>query len=160
MILQLSKHQPHTTNKIKYVAGYTTNKGVLLDLDRTTLQEALDIAKYYMKRFSLEGYLLIESSDLNHQIVFNKRFRSYTDVLSIIFKFVWNYHYYQHQRMPSLTHWAILQACKGSCTLRVNAKGIKSHPKILMRIGRQDKIIKEYLAIYEMFNKDKRQNKK
>lgn len=136
----------------KYIAGYTTSQGVLLDLDRTTLQETLDIAKRLMKKHGLEGYLIIESSDLNHQIVFNKK-TTWKKVLEIIFKLVWSHHYYQHQDMSSLTNWAVLQVCKGSCTLRVNGKYLKGSPKILMRFGRQDKIIKEYLEIYGLFNK-------
>lgn len=153
------KHHPHTEKKVKYIAGYTTNKGVLLDLDRTTLAEALYIAKKLMKKHGLEGYLIIQSSDLNHQIVFNKKYRSWAKVLEIIFKLVWRFHYYEHQRMPSLTHWAILQACKKSCTLRVNGKCQKGSPRILMKIGRQDKIIKEYLEIYETFNNKENKEK-
>lgn len=51
-----------------------------------------------------------------------------------------------------------MQQIKGSTTLRIGTKGDKLAPKIIKCYGRQDNIIKEYLMIYEMFNKDNKHN--
>ena len=146
------------TEKPKYVAGYTTDKGLLLDLDRTTFQETLTIAKRLLKQHKLEGYLITQSSPLSHHIIFNKPLRWKT-VISHLFKLVWRYHYYEHQRLSGLTHWAILQVCKKSCTLRVSGKNQKASPRLLMHYGKQDKIIKDYLEVYYTFNTKKLHNK-
>lgn len=49
-----------------------------------------------------------------------------------------------------LTKWVILQALKGCCTLRTSNKGKKPKPKILKTVGLTDKLIKEYLLLYNM----------
>lgn len=129
------------------IVGYTTSYGILLDLDKTRLEWAIEIADRIMEKHNLEGYLITESSPFSHHIIFNKYIRNWKKVLEILFKLVWSHHYYLHNDMPSLTNWAILQAIKGSCTLRVSNKKRKPPPKILVTVGEQDKIIKEYLDI-------------
>lgn len=131
---------------VNFVDGYTTSEGLLLDLDRTTFEEALKIAKRLMKQYSLEGYLLLESSELSHHIIFNKKLK-WKKVLEILFKLVWRFHYYEHQKHPSLTNWAILQVCKQSCTLRIGGKRKKGIPKLLLMVGLLDKICREYVEL-------------
>jgi len=133
--------------KHNYVEGFTTNKGLMLDLDQTTLRETKKIAKKYCKRFKLEGFLILRSSTNNYHVVFNK-YLSWSKTLEYLFKIVWNYHYYQHGEKPHLTFWAILQACKQSETLRISSKKHKRKPCVVLLNGKDDKLISDYLRYY------------
>lgn len=134
---------------IRYVYGFTTSHGLLLDLDNTTLGETRKIAKKYMERFKLEGYLILRSSQNNYHVVFNK-YMSWKKVLACLFKIVWYYHYHKHGIKPSLTFWAILQACKETETLRVSRKERKSIPKVIQTKGKTDKLINDYLEFMKV----------
>ena len=50
--------------------GFRTSKGLMLDFDNMTQRKAGRLAHALMKRYKLEGYLLIKSSDKNNMIVF------------------------------------------------------------------------------------------
>jgi hypothetical protein len=134
--------------KPKFVYGFTTGHGLLLDLDNTTLKETRNITEKYMKRFKLEGYMILKSSQNNYHVVFNK-YLSWKKVLSCLFKIVWYYHYHKHGAKPNLTYWAILQACKQSETLRISTKKRKNAPKIISTKGKTDKLIRDYLEFME-----------
>jgi hypothetical protein len=131
-----------------YVYGFTTTKGLLLDLDNTTLKESSAIAEKYMNRFRLEGYLILRSSENNYHVVFN-RYLTWKKTLEYLFKIVWRYHYHEHGVKPSLTSWAILQACKGSETLRISTKNHKRMPRIVRKHGATDKLCKDYVEYME-----------
>lgn len=139
-------------HKPKFVYGFTTSHGLLLDLDHTTLKETIWIADKYLERFKLGGYLILRSSENNYHVVFN-RYMTWKKVLGCLFKIVWYYHYHKHGAKPSLTFWAILQACKESETLRISTKKQKSKPKIIKRKGKTDKLIKDYIEFSEVMNK-------
>jgi hypothetical protein len=128
----------------KYVYGFTTTKGLLLDLDNTTLKESSAIAEKYMNRFHLKGYLILRSSENNYHVVFN-HYLTWKKTLEYLFKIVWRYHYHEHGVKPSLTYWAILQACKGSETLRISTKNHKRMPRIVRKHGETDKLCKDYV---------------
>lgn len=138
--------------KPKFVYGFTTSHGLLLDLDNTTLDETRKIAKKYMERFKLEGYVILRSSQNNYHVVFN-RYLSWKKVLSCLFKIVWFYHFHKHGSKPSLTFWAILQACKETETLRISMKERKAVPKVIQTKGKIDKLIKDYLDFMREMNK-------
>jgi len=140
----------------KFVYGFTTDKGLLLDLDNTTLADTRKIAKKYCNRFKLEGFLILKSSQNNYHVVFNK-YLTWKKAIEYLFKIVWNYHYYEHGSKPSLTSWAILQACKKSMTLRISKKKHKKIPKIIESFGKNDKLIMDYNEFFTMnIDKDKK----
>jgi hypothetical protein len=133
------------------ITGFTTNTGLMLDLDRTTKEEAQAIAMKYCNIYQLEGYLLVESSPpFNFHVIFNK-YLEWPQVCSYLCKIAWNYHYYQHQTKPNLTNWILLQIIKQSQTLRISKKQKKHKPKLKIGYGLQDKLIKDYLTYYEIF---------
>lgn len=143
------------TKKLKkhpnpYVLGFTTDKGLLLDLDNTTLHETRQIAKKYTRRFKLEGYLIMKSSQNNYHIIFN-RYLTWKTALEYLFKIVWSYHYYEHGSKPSLTNWAILQACKRSMTLRISNKNRKPKPRLIEKRGKTNKLIDDYLSYTNIY---------
>ena len=129
------------------IAGFTTNEGLMLDLDMTTLNETRHIAEKYLERFELEGYLIARSSECNHHIIFN-RYLPWEKTIEYLFKITWWYHYHRHGSKPTLTNWAILQAIKHSETLRITNKYEKPKPKIIETQGKTDKLINDYLQLY------------
>jgi len=135
-----------------FVMGFTTNKGLMLDLDNTSLRETRKIADKYFKRFKLEGYLIIRSSQNNYHIIFN-RYLTWKKTIENLFKIVWLYHYHKRGQKPNLTYWAILQACKGSATLRISTKKHKRVPSVVLFYGKTDKLINDYLQYYDIGEK-------
>jgi len=47
--------------------------------------------------------------------------------------------------------WAVFQMKEGQLTLRISKKNNRDKPKILRQVGKTDKLIKDYLEIYEKF---------
>ncbi len=47
--------------------------------------------------------------------------------------------------------YAVFQMKEGKLTLRVSKKNNRDKPKVLLQVGKTDKLIKEYLEIYEKF---------
>jgi hypothetical protein len=123
-----------------FCIGFCTDKGLMLDLDNMTLTKARRIAEALMKRYRLEGYLLIESSERNYHVVFNRYLRWKT-ILKIVFSQV------------VCIRWGIHQARKGYLTLRISRKNNRNKPKILMEVGKTDKLINEYLLVYNHYRR-------
>jgi len=104
--------------------------------DNVNFKKARWIARTLCKRYRLEGYLLIRSSDKNYHVVFNK-YLSWKTITKIIFN--------QYEAL----RWAVFQMQSGYLTIRVSMKNGKNKPKILLRVGKQDKLVKDYLEVYE-----------
>ena len=121
-----------------YVIGFMTNKGVVLDLDNMKFKKARWIARTLCKQYKLEGYLLIRSSEKNYHVVFN-RYLSWRTITKIIFS--------QYEAL----RWAVFQMQSGYLTLRISKKNGENKPKILLKVGKTDKLIKDYLETYETF---------
>jgi hypothetical protein len=121
-----------------YVVGFMTNKGLVLDLDNMKFKKAKWLAERLCKQHHLEGYLLIKSSEKNYHVVFNRylRWRTITKIL---------FNQYEALR------WAVFQMQSGYLTLRISRKNGKNKPKIMLKVGKTDKLIKDYLEIYEVF---------
>ena len=116
--------------------GFVTTKGLMLDLDHASLRKATRIAEALLRDHKLEGYLVVRSSENNYHLVFN-RYLSWRTIGKILFN-QWN-----------CISWGIWQIRKGELTLRVSSKNEKNKPKIVKRVGKQDKLIADYLEIYE-----------
>jgi hypothetical protein len=121
-----------------YVVGFMTNRGLILDFDNMKFKKAKWLAERLCKQHHLEGYLLIKSSEKNYHVVFNRylRWRTITKIL---------FNQYEALR------WAVFQMQSGYLTLRVSRKNGKNKPKIILKVGKTDKLIKDYLEIYEAF---------
>jgi hypothetical protein len=123
-----------------YVIGFMTDRGVILDLDNMTFKKAKWLAKTLLKRHKLEGFLLIKSSEKNYHVVFNK-YLTWKTITTILFSF------YEGVR------YAVFQMNAGALTLRVSRKNGKNKPRTLMKVGKTDRVIKDYLEFYETFKK-------
>jgi hypothetical protein len=132
------------------VVGFTSDRIVMVDLDRMDETEAVTICQYAVKVRKLGGYLLLRSSRGNYQAVFD-RYVKWKEVMRILFGMVW-----KHRELPKLRGWCIMQAVKGSCTLRISNKGRKAPPVVIARVGTQDRAIKEYLEVKKIFERRKR----
>ena len=120
------------------VIGFMTDRGLVLDLDNMKFRKALWIAETLLERYSLEGFLLIKSSDKNYHVVFN-RYLSWKTITKILFS------------LYECLRWGVFQMKEGQLTLRISKKNNKDKPKILLRVGKTDKLIKDYLEVYERF---------
>lgn len=121
-----------------YCVGFNTARGLILDLDNMKYKKALWLAETLMKKYKLEGFLLIRSSDKNYHAVFN-RYLSWKTITTILFS--------QYECL----RWAVFQMKEGQLTLRISKKNNKDKPKILLKVGKTDKLIKDYLEIYGKF---------
>jgi len=121
-----------------YCIGFNTDRGLVLDLDNMKYRKALRITEDLCKSYRLQGYLLIKSSPKNYHVVFN-RYLSWRKITKILFS-RWE-----------CTRWAVFQMMSGQLTLRISKKNGKDKPKIVRQMGKSDKLIKDYLEIYETF---------
>lgn len=123
-----------------FCIGFMTKRGVVLDLDNMTEKKATLKAELLLKRYRLEGYLLIRSSEKSYHVVFNKylRWRTITKILFSLYECI---------------RYAVFQMKEGFLTLRISRKNGKDKPKILIAVGKQDKLIKDYFEAYEMAEK-------
>ena len=123
-----------------YCIGFNTHRGLMLDLDNMKYKKALRIAESLLKRHKLEGFLLIRSSSKNYHVVFN-RYLSWRTITKILFS------------LYECVRWAVFQMKEGQLTLRISKKNGREKPKILFKVGKTDKVIKDYLEVYEVFKR-------
>jgi len=83
-----------------------------------------------MKQHRLEGFLLIRSSRKNYHVVFN-RYLSWRSITKILFS------------LYECVRWVVFQMKEGQLTLRISKKNNKDKPKILLKVGKTDKLIKD-----------------
>lgn len=79
---------------------------------------------------------MIMSSPKNYHAVFN-RYLSWRKITKILFS------------RYECVRYAVQQMMGGSLTLRISEKNGKNRPKIVYRVGKEDKLIREYLEVYE-----------
>jgi len=126
----------HEWVKQGYCVGFVTTRGVLLDLDNMTLKKAKWIAKTLLYEFKLEGFILIRSSSNNYHAVFNK-YVSWKKITQVLFS------------RYECVRYAVQQMQNGHLTLRISKKNGKNKPKVLLKVGETNKLIKDYLELYE-----------
>lgn len=135
-----------------YLIGFTTNKGLMLDLDKTTKKEAKQIATYYCKKFKLEGYMIIKSSPFNYHVIFNK-YLQWRTTCEYLMSIAWRYYYHEHGEKAGLIRWCMLQVIKQSETLRISKKYKKSKPCIIEESGKTNKLIRDYREYIQIMNR-------
>ena len=121
-----------------YSIGFTTKKGLCLDLDYLSERKTKKLTETLYKKHKLEGYLIIKSSPKHYHVVFN-RYLSWRKTLQIL------------STVYSCFEWMQWQIRKGEITLRISTKKGKNKPKIIRQKGQTDKLINDYLLIYKMF---------
>jgi hypothetical protein len=121
-----------------FCIGFNTDRGVLLDLDNMTFRSALRTAETLLKQYRLEGFLLIKSSPKNYHVVFN-RYLSWKKITMIVCS------------KYECLRWAIFKLREGQLTLRISKKNGKNKPKVVRQMGKSDKLVKDYLEVYEIF---------
>jgi hypothetical protein len=118
--------------------GYTSSTTVMLDLDNLGLEEVRYWAHKISEEFKLNGFLILESSQRHHHVVFDRSV-SPLDVIGIVA------HACLDTKNVALIRWFILQCRKEEFTLRISPKGDKPRPRIAYRYGKQNREIRRYL---------------
>ena len=121
-----------------YCVGFMTDRGLILDLDNMKYRKALAVASDLCKRHRLEGFLLIMSSPRNYHAIFN-RYLSWRKITKILFSRL------------ECHRWGVFQMMQGALTLRISKKNGENKPRIVHRVGKEDKLIKDYLEVYKQF---------
>ena len=113
----------------KPIFGFTDTETVKLDFDNTPLKQVKYWASKTMKRFKLEGYLVLKSSEDNYHVVFNRRVL-WKENMKIV---AW-VSLLSHNGM--LEKWFLMQCIKEGSTLRISPKKDKPSPRIVYREGK------------------------
>lgn len=127
----------------KYILGYTSDETVLLDFDNMRLKDVKYWARRTLKRFSLEGFLILESSPESYHVVFDRTvdWRENVRVIAWVALYV---------KKKSLDNWFKMQCIKQKPTLRVSKKHelgglVKTPPRIVFSEGSNVSEIADYL---------------
>lgn len=130
---------------------------VKIDLDGMSIIDVKHICFMLMKRYSLEGFIILQSSSSTRltkdeellKTVYKYRMKSFHVVFNRSVSMVelnrilaW---LCLRLKNESLTKWFFMQLQKGTFTLRIGFKGKKKRPRIVFRYGCQDKQIKQFL---------------
>ena len=121
-----------------YTVGFTTTKGLCIDLDNITEKKAKKLIEYLLNKHKLQGYLLLKSSKNHYHVVFN-RYLTWKKTLQILVG------------IYICRMWMLWQIKKGEITLRISTKNGKNKPQIIYTKGKTDKLINDYLQIYKQF---------
>lgn len=130
----------------KCILGYTDTETVMLDLDNTPFKGVKYWAFRTMRWFKLEGFIILESSEDHHHVVFNREV-SWSENMRIV---AW-ISLLSHN--PMLEKWFVMQCIKEGSTLRVSPKMNKPSPRIVFRHGKQDKQVREFLSVRKLVKK-------
>lgn len=121
-----------------YCIGFNTDRGLVLDLDNMKYRKALKITEDLCKSYRLQGYLLIRSSPKSYHAVFN-RYLTWRKITNILFS------------RYETVRYAVFQMMSGHLTVRISKKNGKDKPRIVRQMGKSDKLVKDYLEVYETF---------
>ena len=121
-----------------FVLGYTDEETVMLDFDNTSFKTVRYWASRAMKWFRLQGYLILKSSPNNYHVVFNRKV-TWKENMRIVTWVV------LHSKNLMLLKWFIMQCIKQGSTLRISPKRDKRSPRIVLRHGKQEKQIRDFL---------------
>jgi hypothetical protein len=125
-------------SSVKPIFGYTDSETVMLDLDDKSFKFTKYWALIAMKRFKLDGFVILKSSPKHYHVVFDcpvswENNMSVVGWVAVLSKSV------------SLLRWLAMQCIKKASTLRVSVKGEKPSPRVVYRFGEQDHAVKEFL---------------
>lgn len=124
---------------LKSIIGYTDTETVKLDFDDTPFKHVKYWALKMLKKFKLEGFIILKSSENNYHVVFDRKV-SWSENMKVV---AW-VSLLSHN--PMLQKWFVMQCIKEGSTLRVSPKKDKPSPRIVCRHGMHDKEIKNFLV--------------
>lgn len=127
------------SNQGKPTIGFSDTETVMVDFDNTPLTVVKKWADLAMNGFDLEGFLIFKSSKNSYHVVFNRPV-SWSENCSIV---AWVALLSGNEKLKT---YFLMQCIKESSTLRISSKGKKPCPRIVFRLGKQDKQVKEYLS--------------
>ena len=130
--------------------GFTTNKGLLLDLDRIPYKIVRQLSLGFCRRYRLEGFIIAETSKGNYNVIFNKPLK--TEQIHALGGKAYFYLLTACGKNKANQYglWFILQCVKKAMTVRVSPKLHKPEPKIVMTYGKTDKICKDYIETKQL----------
>jgi hypothetical protein len=130
----------------KPVLGFTDTETVKLDFDATSFKRVKYLAKRAMDWFKLGGYVVLKSSKKSYPVVFDRAV-SWSENLRVV---AW---VSLQSQNGGLVKWLIMQCIKQSSTLRVSRKNKKHSPRIVVRHGKQDGEIQEFLEYRKLIKR-------
>lgn len=133
-------------SKVKPVLGFTDAETVKLDLDDKSFKSAKYWALKAMKRFRLDGFIILRSSKKHYHVVFDRHV-SWEDNLSVVGWVA------VLPRSVAMFRWLAMQCIKKSSTLRVIPTGDKPSPRVVHRCGKQDHQIRNFLKHRKLIKK-------
>jgi hypothetical protein len=126
----------------KSILGITDDETVMLDFDNTPFKWVKHWALRTTKRFNLEGFIILKSSENNYHVVFNRKV-SWSENMRVV---AW---VSLLSRNRHLTKWFLMQCIKEGSTLRVSPKLVnpkpKPMPRVVYRYGKQDGQVMDFL---------------
>ena len=132
------------------VIGYTDRNTVKLDFNNVSYNKVKSVSKWLKKRFNLEGFIILRSSEDSYHVVFNRSVTWEENMKIIGFA---SFMCSDHFKNNNVMSWAIMQMIKGSSTLRISTKFYKHRPRIIYKEGSQDKEIKAFREYREIFRR-------
>lgn len=124
------------------IVGLTFKNIVMVDLDGMPLEKVKELADKVLGKFKLGGYVILESSEGNYHVVFNKPMQ-WSKVMKILGWIA------IMSNNPNVWKWVCMQLIKQAETLRVSpkpsSKSFKPPPKIVYKFGKQNLGVRIYL---------------
>lgn len=130
----------------KFILGYSDEETVKLDFDQMPFSKARYWAVKALKRFRLQGFIILKSSKNCYHVIFDKTL-SWAENMSVV---AW-VALLSHSK--TLQTYCLMQCIKGCSTLRVSNKGEKPAPRIVYRYGNQEHNVKEFLENRRLIKK-------
>ena len=121
-----------------FILGLTDTETVKLDCDESSFQSVKCLAEKTLKKFNLEGFIILRSSKNNYHVVFNREV-DWSENVSIMSWVVLT------NKKPKLLKWFLLQCIRKASTLRVGSKRDKPSPRIVFRKGDSVSQIRDFL---------------
>jgi hypothetical protein len=138
LIDQISKADP--------ILAFTDRITVKLDLDEMSFRAVRDWAMMVLKKYKLDGFIILKSSKKCYHVVFD-RYVSWDENLSIVGWVA------ILSKSLKLKDYLGMQCIKMSSTLRVAPKGDKPSPRIVDKHGSQDHAVKDFLEYRQLIKR-------
>ena len=126
------------TSSHNAILGVSDEETVKLDFDQTPFSRVKYWALKALKRFKLQGFIILKSSKNCYHVIFDRAL-SWTENMSIVAWVALLSH------NEGLRRYLIMQCIKKCSTVRVSSKGEKASPRIVYRCGNQSENIREFL---------------
>ena len=143
---QKSKAEFSSEDSVEPILGFTDAETVKLDLDDMGFKSVKYWALKAMKKFGLNGWIVLKSSHKHYHVVFDRKITWENNLAVINWVAILS-------NNVSLFRYLAMQCIKKGSTLRVGAKGDKPSPRIIYRCGEQGHGIKDFLKHRELIKR-------